>query len=73
MRVLTDRWTDNVEVSHENDPCFENRLVMGYADCKHYAGLVETPERCVKRKPGPLSDTLQAGACFFPQILSMSL
>ncbi len=31
-----------VAVNHENDTCFENRLVMGYADCKYYAGLVET-------------------------------
>ncbi len=32
----------NVAVNHENDTCFENGLVMGYADCKCYAGLVET-------------------------------
>ncbi len=39
---------------------------MGSADCRHYAGSVETPKICFKRKPGPLSDTLQAGACVFP-------
>ncbi len=40
--------------------------VMGYADCKYFAGLVETSKVVSKRKPGPLSDTLQAGACIFP-------
>ncbi len=39
---------------------------MGYADSKYYAGLVETPKVVFKHKPGPLSDTLQAGACVFP-------
>ncbi len=34
----------NVAVNRENDTCFENRLVMGYADCKYYAGLVGTPK-----------------------------
>ena len=29
--------------------------ILHYADCKYFA-----------RKPGPLSDTLQAGACVFP-------
>ncbi len=32
----------------------------------YYAGLVETPVSCLKRKPGPLSDILQAVACIFP-------
>ena len=31
-----------VAVNHENDTCFENGLVMGYADCKYFADLVET-------------------------------
>ncbi len=31
-----------VAVNHENDTCFGNGLVMGYADCKCLAGLVET-------------------------------
>ena len=33
-----------VAVNRENDICFENGHVMGYADCKYYAGLVETPK-----------------------------
>ncbi len=33
-----------VAVNHENDTCFENGLVMGYADCKCCVGLVETPK-----------------------------
>ncbi len=48
-----------VAVNHENDTYLENGLVMGYADCKYYAGLVEPSK-------GPLSDTLQAGTCIFP-------
>ena len=39
----------NVAVNHENDTCFENGLVMGYADCKYSAGLVETPKVVFKR------------------------
>ncbi len=31
-----------VAVNHENDTCFGNGLVMGYADCKCSAALVET-------------------------------
>ncbi len=31
-----------VGVNHEKDTCFEKELVMGYADCKCFAGLVET-------------------------------
>ncbi len=30
-----------VVVNHENDTCFENGLVMGYTDCKYFAGFVE--------------------------------
>ncbi len=33
-----------VAVNHENDTCFENGIVMGYADCKYFAGLVEAPK-----------------------------
>ncbi len=36
--------------------------MIGFADYVHYAGLVKTPKSCFKRKPGPLPDTLQAGA-----------
>ena len=43
-----------VAVNHENDTYFENGLVMGYA------------ESSFNRKPGPLSDTPQAGAGLFP-------
>ena len=25
----------SVAVNHENDTCFENGVVMGYADCKY--------------------------------------
>ena len=32
----------HVVVNHENDTCFGNGLVIGYADCKCLAGLVET-------------------------------
>ncbi len=59
-------WILSVAVNYQNDKYFENGLVMGSAYCKYYAGLVETPKSCFKRKPGPLSDTLQAGACVFP-------
>ncbi len=45
---------------------FENGLVMGSADCQYYAGLVITPKNCFERKPGPLLDTLPAGAYVFP-------
>ncbi len=31
-----------VAVNHEHDTCFGNEIVMGYADCKYLAGLVET-------------------------------
>ena len=31
-----------VAVNHEYDTCFKNGLVMGYADCKYFAGSVET-------------------------------
>ena len=55
-----------VAVNHENETYFENGLVMGYADCKCYAGLVETLKVVSNCKPGPLSDALQAGACIFP-------
>ncbi len=48
-----------VAVNSENDTYFENGPVMGYADCKYYAGLVETSKVV---SIGPLSDTLQAGA-----------
>ena len=53
-------------VNHGNYTHFENRLVMGYTDCKYYVGLVETLKVISKCKPDPLSDTLQAGACIFP-------
>ena len=43
---------------------------MGQADCINYAGLVETLEKSLKRKLGPLPDTLQAGACVFPPFLN---
>ncbi len=55
-----------VAVNHENDTCFGNGLVMGSADRLCYAGLVKTPEKLFKCKPGSLSDTLQASACVFP-------
>ena len=29
-----------VAANHENDTCFGNGLVMGFADCVNYAGLV---------------------------------
>ncbi len=66
--VLSKQWTygPTVAVNHENDTCFGKGLVMGHADCKYCAGLIETPKRCFKRKPDPFSDTLQAGACVFP-------
>ncbi len=35
----------HVAVNHENDTCFENGLVMGYVDCKYFAGLVSYWER----------------------------
>ncbi len=54
MRVFIDsssfyqclgKWNQSsVAVNHENDTCFENGLVMGYAVCKYYSGLVETPK-----------------------------
>ena len=31
-----------VAVSRENDTCSGNGLVMGYAECKYFAGFVET-------------------------------
>ncbi len=37
-----------VAVNHENDTCFENGLVIGYAGCKYSAGLVETPKVALK-------------------------
>ncbi len=52
-------------VSRENDTYFENGLVIGYADSKCYAGLVEILKSNFIRKPGPLSDTLQPCACIF--------
>ena len=42
------------------------KLVMGSADPKGHAGLVKTPEKLFKHKPGPLPDTLQAAPCIFP-------
>ena len=33
---------EDVAVNHENDTYFGNGLVMGYADCRCLAGLVET-------------------------------
>ncbi len=38
---------------------------MGYADCKYFAGVVETSKVISNVKPGPLSDTLQGGARIF--------
>ncbi len=55
-----------VVANRENETCFENGLVMGFADCVNLAGLVITLERLFKRKLGPLPDSLQAGACIFP-------
>ncbi len=37
-----------VAVNRENDTCFGKELVMGSADCKYYAGLVETPKVVLK-------------------------
>ena len=59
----------SVAVNNENDTCFGNGLVMGSTDCINYVGLVKTLEKLFKRKPGPLPDTLQAGACVFPPFL----
>ncbi len=56
----------HVANNRESDTCVGKGLVMGYADCKYYVGLVETSKSCFKRKHSPLSDTLQAGACVFP-------
>ena len=42
LKVIAVLYNLFVAVNHENDTCFENRLVMDYADCKHFAGLVET-------------------------------
>ena len=39
---------------------------MGLADCINIAGLAKILEKPFKHKLGPLSDTLQAGACVFP-------
>ena len=44
-----------VVANHENETYFENRLVMGYADRKYYAGLVETLKVVSKRKPSMLT------------------
>ena len=36
----------SVAANHENDTCFENRLVMGSADCMYcIVDLVKTPEK----------------------------
>ena len=44
MHVLM-KVNDAVAANHENDTCFENRPVMGSADCMYYAGLVKTPKK----------------------------
>ncbi len=40
----------HVAVNHENNTCFENGLVMSYADCKYFAGLVETSKNAAENK-----------------------
>ena len=46
---------------------------MGLADCINKAGLVEILEKSFKRKLGPLTDTLQADACIFPPLRSLTV